>query len=232
MQTLRAELPTPSDALDWGPVAARGQVPLMLVRHGQTRANVERRFVGRTDVPLDDEGHRQAARLAARLQAVPRAALYASPLARARQTAEALGEPPTLDEALMELHQGELEGLDGPTAFARFPEVFAAWMSDPASAVIPGGEALTACQSRGVAALTRIAQAHRPGPPVIVVSHQLLIVTTLLAALGQPLNGLRKLSQSNTAVNLLGWSEAEGLRVWVQNDRAHLEDPPPVAAAR
>ena len=220
MQTLRAELPTPSDALDWGPVAARGQVPLLLVRHGQTRANVERRFVGRTDVPLDDEGHRQAARLAARLQAVPRAALYASPLAAEN------------DEALMELHQGELEGLDGPTAFARFPEVFAAWMSDPASAVIPGGEALTACQSRGVAALTRIAQAHRPGPPVIVVSHQLLIVTTLLAALGQPLTGLRKLTQSNTAVNLLGWSEAEGLRVWVQNDRAHLEDPPAPDAAR
>ena len=87
-----------------------------------------------------------AARLAARLRGVPRAALYASPLARARQTAEALGDPLTLDDQLMELHQGELEGLDGPTAFARFPEVFAAWMSDPASAVIPGGEA------RGLAA--------------------------------------------------------------------------------
>jgi hypothetical protein len=43
--------------------------------------------------------------------------------------------------------------------------------------------------------------------------------------LGQPLTGLRRLTQSNTAVNLLGWSEAEGLRVWVQNDRAHLDDP-------
>ena len=232
MQTLRADLPTPLNALDWGPVAALGQVPLLLVRHGQTLANVERRFVGRTDVPLDEEGRRQAARLAARLQGVPRAALYASPLARARQTAEALGDPLTLDDQLMELHQGELEGLDGPTAFARFPEVFAAWMSDPASAVIPGGEALSACQSRGVAALTRIAQAHPPGPPVIVVSHQLLIVTTLLAALRQPLTGLRKLTQSNTAVNLLGWSETEGLRVWVQNDRAHLEDPPAPDAAR
>ena len=232
MQTLRADLSTPKDALDWGPVAASGQVPLLLVRHGQTRANVERRFVGRTDVPLDEEGHQQAARLAARLQGVPLAALYASPLSRARQTAEAIKHPITLDDQLMELHQGALEGLDGPTAFARFPEVFSAWMSDPASAVIPGGEALLACQSRGVAALTRIAQAHRPGPPVIVVSHQLLIVTTLLAALGQPLVGLRKLTQSNTAVNLLGWSEAEGLRVWVQNDRAHLDDPSATGAAR
>ncbi|MCK6524959.1 histidine phosphatase family protein [Myxococcota bacterium] len=226
MQTLRAAPVAPRDALDWEPVAAQGQVPLLLVRHGQTRANVERRFVGRTDVPLDDEGHRQAARLAARLKSTPWTALYASPLARARQTAEALGDAPTLDDQLMELHQGELEGLDGPTAFARFPEVFSAWMSDPASAVIPGGEALPSCQARGVAALTRIARAHKPGPPVIVVSHQLLIVTTLLAALQEPLTGLRRLTQSNTALNLLGWSEAEGLRVWVQNDRAHLDDPP------
>lgn len=222
MQTLRDPLPAPQNALDWGPVAARGQVPILLVRHGQTRANLERRFVGRTDVPLDDEGRRQASRLAERLRGVPRAAVYASPLARARQTAEALGDAPTLDDQLMELHQGELEGLDGPTAFARFPEVFTAWMSDPASAVIPGGEALTACQSRGVAALTRIAQAHRPGPPVVVVSHQLLIVTTLLAALGQPLTGLRRLTQTNTALNLLGWSDDAGFTVWVQNDHAHL----------
>lgn len=210
----------PGAAERWDEVAARGEVPLLLIRHGRTAMNAERRFLGRLDVPLDEVGRQEAACVGARLRGLPRAGLYSSPLARAHQTAITLGDPEPVDD-LMELNQGQLEGLDGPTARARFPDFFDGWAQDPADVRVPGGETLSECRARAVATLSAIAARHQPGPPVIIVSHQMVLATALLHTLGQPLARFRELQLGNCSVSVMAHSAA-GLRVVSVDDRQHI----------
>lgn len=194
--------------------------PILLVRHGRTRHNAERRFVGRLDVPLDETGQEQAKRWAAAYRDLPIRGVYSSPLTRAKQTAEALA-PPTPVQGLQELDQGIFEGRLATEVMAEQPEFFAQWRRDPSSLRIPDGETLAECQTRCFAALTQLAQDAGPGQPIVVVAHQLVLASILLKVLQLPLNMVVRLHQSNTAVNLLSYDGR-----WLVhriNDRAHLK---------
>jgi broad specificity phosphatase PhoE len=175
---------------------------LLLVRHGQTEWNATRRVLGRTDIPLDATGEAQAARLRAALP--PVGAIYASPLARARQTAAALGEPRLVPE-LVEMDQGELDGLDPSGLAEKFGELALRWRADPAGVRLPGGETMDEVQTRALAALHRIAEGHAPGETVAVVTHQLVISAVLCALHGEPLASWRRFSHRNTAWSVVEW---------------------------
>ena len=207
--------------LPWTALADAGWTPLVLIRHGRTASNRERRFVGRMDVPLDDEGHRQAGLLGSRLASMPRQGLFTSPLSRAMQTSRPLGAALAVPE-LQELDQGDWEGRLGHEVMAEFPDFFAQWVRDPGAMRVPGGETLGECQARAVAALESVLAPHGPGAPVVVVSHQMVLHTVVLHALGLPLRQLRKLKQGNTAVNLLGFREGRWT-VRRLNDLDHLD---------
>lgn len=88
---------------------------LILVRHGETDWNVEGRYQGHSDVPLNARGRAQAARLAEALRGSDIRAIYSSDLARARETAEALAHATRLavqhDPRLREIDQGDWEGM-------------------------------------------------------------------------------------------------------------------------
>jgi len=131
---------------------------LLLVRHGETDWNAEGRLQGHTDRPLTDVGRRQAAQLADELAGHGIAAVYASDLARARETAEIvaarLGLPVRLDPGLREKNWGTWEGL---TPAER----------DGVELV---GETTEAHRERTLAALRRICARH-PGERVLVVTH-------------------------------------------------------------
>lgn len=219
VQTLPTSDPLSSAAAD---VAEAGEAPLLLVRHGRTAANAQKLFVGTLDVPLDDEGHRQAALAARRLRALPRAALYSSPLARAMQTAAPLGTP-ELVGTLKELHQGEFEGQPAMEVVPAHPEIFHAWAQDPTDVRVPGGETLRELAQRVMPTLEELGRRHGPGPPIVVVTHQMVLAVAVLSALGLPFRFLRHVRQPNTALTLMGWSE-RGFRVHRLNDHAHLED--------
>jgi 2,3-bisphosphoglycerate-dependent phosphoglycerate mutase len=164
---------------------------LVLIRHGRTAWNAERRFLGATDLPLDEVGQREAAGLGARW-AGAFAAVYSSPLLRARQTAAVLAPPEArIVHDLRELAHGDLEGLDGATAIARHPEFFAAFRADPTDVRPPGAdETFGALQRRALAAVRGIALAH-PGERVAVVAHQMVIASVLCAVRGAPLSAWR-----------------------------------------
>lgn len=158
---------------------------LVVVRHGRTDWNATGRFLGRTDRPLDDEGHRQAQGLVPWRGVFD--AVYASPLARAWQTAEVLaGEGVRREPALAELDHGELEGLRAEEAFARYPAFFEAWREAPESVTVPGGGALAAARDEALAALQSMVHRH-PGQRVAVVSHQLVLASVLATLEGAPL---------------------------------------------
>ena len=144
---------------------------LLLVRHGETDWNAEGRLQGHTDRPLSDYGRRQAQALAEELADEPLDALYASDLARARETAEIvgarLGLPVVLEPDLREKNWGTWEGLT-PTERAEVEFV---------------GESTEQHEERTLGALRRIAERH-PGGRILVVTHGGSVRRAQTAALG------------------------------------------------
>lgn len=107
---------------------------LMLVRHGETEWNVQRRYQGQSDVPLSEIGNRQAESIAGRLAGQEIDAIYASDLKRAWQTAQVIAAQTGLDvisePRLRELKFGILEGLTFEEAEEKYPEMITAWLDD------------------------------------------------------------------------------------------------------
>ena len=143
-------------------------VTLVVWRHGQTTYNVERRFQGQSDVPLNEVGLRQAAQAAPYLAALRPSAIFSSDLSRASVTADALarltGLTVQLDKDLRERSGGSWEGLTEAEIRERFPAERATWTP-------PDGESAKAVADRASAALERIADSMPAGTTAVVVSH-------------------------------------------------------------
>lgn len=145
---------------------------IRLARHGETDDNREPlRVQGRRDVPLNARGVAQAHELANALATDPPDTLYASPLLRARQTAEILAETltlePTFDARLAESDRGEWEGRLFNEIEREDPDNFARWRQAPAEFRFPGGESLAEQQQRVVEALEEIRGADHTAPLVV-----------------------------------------------------------------
>jgi alpha-ribazole phosphatase len=151
---------------------------LVLVRHGETDWNVEGRYQGQSDVPLNANGLAQAEALAGQLGGERFEAIYTSDLARAAQTAEALaartGAPIHPDPRLREIDQGEWEGLLLAEIEARYAEAFQRRRLDPLTAQPPGGESVGQVRERVLEVIREISRIH-PDGSVAVVSHGLAI---------------------------------------------------------
>jgi broad specificity phosphatase PhoE len=202
-------------------------IKILLVRHGETDWNLAGRFQGRSDVPLNRKGVEQASALASALRGESIAAIYSSPLARAKETARLIQvfhptAPLHEEEGLAEMDLGEFEGIEGPRWAEQNPEFRRAWRENPASVSMPGGESLEQVQARAVAALGRITRSHPHGSTLLICSHNFVILTILCLALELPLNRFRELKQGTAALNIL-YMRGGKLLAEVVNDRSHLE---------
>lgn len=218
-------VPRTRNSLDWQSIAEAGDVPVLLIRHGQTIWNKERRFLGCSDVELDETGRTQAALAASALADLTFQSIHSSPLSRARVTAETVGAGRGLAiqlvNGLQELNQGELEGRFGADVVAQYPEFIQAWATDPRDVRCPGGETMQECADRSVAALGAILKKAKPGPPVAIFTHRMVLSCLICHALDLPLRMWQKIGQKNTAINLLSWRDGK-LTVHRLNDVAHL----------
>jgi probable phosphoglycerate mutase len=159
---------------------------IYLARHGRTPYNHEGRFQGQSDVPLDETGRRQAAELAERAAAHGFAALWASPLRRARETAEIvaarIGLPIRFDARLMETDTGDWTHRSFAEMRERDPAGFAAWQNGDPDWRFPGGESFQEQGDRVMAALEEIAR----GPqPALVICHGMAIRLALARRRGE-----------------------------------------------
>ena len=154
---------------------------ILLARHGETVSNKERRFQGQLDVPLNDTGREQARALAERLREEPLAALYASPLSRARETAEivgaALGLEVRLDDRLKEVDVGAWQERLKDDLEREDPGAWAAFRAAGEDFRFPGGESLRDQQERVIDALVDVTQ--RGDLPALVVCHRGVIRAAL-----------------------------------------------------
>jgi probable phosphoglycerate mutase len=234
---------------------------LVLLRHGQSVWLAEGRFQGRADTPLSPLGRRQAELAGARLadvDAPPRlpvpagepVAVVHSPLARTRETAEAVvagfvaaGRPaPPLrpEPGIAEIAHGAWEGLYQREVEERYPAEIAGWRRDPVGVHAPGGEALPDVDGRVRAALAAVVDelaataaagpgaAGTPsyydphaGPWTILVGHDGAFKVALLALLGLPLDRFWTFTQTTTGIAVLDIRNGRTiLRAW--NRTEHL----------
>jgi alpha-ribazole phosphatase len=162
---------------------------LCLIRHGQTDWNLEGRYQGQSDVPLNEKGFEQARSLVGQLDGRSFAAIFSSDLMRARQTAEHiakdLGLTVQIEPRLREINQGEWEGVLVDDIKARYAEIWSQRTMDPANVRPPGGETVREVAERVSAALDDISRLF-PNGQVLIVSHGLSIATAICRDKGIP----------------------------------------------
>jgi broad specificity phosphatase PhoE len=192
------------------------------VRHGETAANTEMRYLGTRDDPLNERGIRQAEQAASALRDLPIAAVYSSPLRRAadtaRRIADARGLAVEIEQRLREGAFGQWEGLTRAEVAARDPELLARWEMDAAVAP-PGGESLAGV-ARRVLDLAEMLAGRHAGQSIVLVSHVAPIKALLTAALGAPPLSARRLFLDPGTISVVDWGEPPLVRVF--NSHCHL----------
>ncbi|MEQ1776187.1 MAG: histidine phosphatase family protein [Burkholderiales bacterium] len=199
---------------------------LILIRHGETAWNRERRMQGQTDTPLSDVGRAQAEAVGRRLAQHPFTALYSSDLSRAWDTAAAIarasGREIVREPALRERTFGMFEGLTYDEMAQRFPDEHARFSARDPDYAVPGGESPRQFFERTLACLNAIAHAHA-GDCVVVVTHGLVLDTLHRAAHHMPLDAKREAPLLNASLNTFQRS-ASGWRETGWGDVAHLAE--------
>lgn len=202
---------------------------IILIRHGETDWNRVRRLQGHLDVALNALGHRQARALAHVLAAEKPAAIYASDLQRARDTAQAVANrhpgTVTIDARLRERCYGAFEGLLYDEIDGHFPHAFSQWQARDPHARFPAGECqaetLHEFSARAVAAVTELAQRHH-NEKIIIVSHGGVLDCVYRAAYGMGLLVERQFDMKNAAINRLHWNGTQ-MKVLQWSDVTHLD---------
>ena len=185
---------------------------IVLVRHGATDWNLEHRCQGSTDRELSETGMQQAEAIANCLSYETFHGIYASDLRRAQQTAYLISQPHQLPVEvecdIRELDHGDLEGLTFAEIKTHHGEFLTRWRSEPAELQIPGGERLTDVAERAWQGLNRIADRHRFGDNLVVVSHNFPIVGIICRITSTHLNHYRTFHLDPGGISRLRRSES------------------------
>lgn len=217
---------------------------LLLVRHGATVNNAQRRYTGQTDVPMSALGRRQAQALAARLAPRHLDAVISSDLQRASllaaPIAEVHGVPLQLDPALREFSMGGWEGATIEEIREREPELLRAWEQHSMSFAPPGGESVYQVRDRLAGALARWYDENSAGT-VLWVTHGGCMGVLLCHLLGMDLAQRWQFRRDNAALNEIelgpliagleaGAPRARPATIVHLNDTCHLDELPDVEA--
>lgn len=201
---------------------------VLLARHGETAWNQEGRYQGHTDIPLSTTGEKQALALGARLSAIPLARAVASPLARARRTAELiLGDRTSmlrLAPALKEISHGEWEGKLVGEIEQSHPQMLATWKAGPPGnfPAGPGAESLQHVLERAWPALVDACQGLGQDDTVLVVAHDAVNRVLLLKLLGLPMERVWIFRQAPATLNVLSGPSVDSLQIVRLNDADHV----------
>ncbi len=199
---------------------------ICLVRHGETAWNAERRLQGHTDIPLNDTGRAQAAATAGLLAAHRFDAAYTSDLARAADTARAIGERIGLDAtpiaALRERHYGAFQGLTYDEAQRLHPEAYSHFKARTPDHPLPeGGESLSTFAQRVATALDTLVQRHA-GQQILVVAHGGVLDIIYRIASGRSLSQTRDFKIPNAALNWIRHQPPATWSIEQWAEEAHL----------
>jgi broad specificity phosphatase PhoE len=203
---------------------------VLLIRHGQSKGNAERRFGGHTATPLSARGHRQAEVTARTLKSESVTAIYSSDLARAIETARPLSKlvrlPINGTDAFRERSVGVMEGLTFEDAAQQHPEQYAALLRRDFEHVLSGGESYRQLLDRARQKLDEIIEQNRGGK-IAVFSHTgtiCILALHLMGALDSPELKPVWISSANCGITRFELRNDGFVRVLAINDTRHLTE--------
>ena len=189
----------------------------IVVRHGETAWNAQRRIQGHLDSPLNEEGLAQALLIAERLSSEPFDHFYVSDLGRARQTAQPLadrtGREPIVTARLRERCLGVFQGLTGPECGQRYPDDYRRFHSREPDHAMPGAESTRALYDRVSTQFEAWATEH-PDTRVLAITHGGVLDVLYRHVNGLPLEAARDYPLFNASLNSVRREEA----AWVLED--------------
>lgn len=199
---------------------------IILIRHGQTEWNRIERFRGRADVPLNAVGLEQAEATGKHVAAKWKvAAVYASPLSRAVQTAEAVakrfGLPVLPHVDLVDIYFGAWQGLSPEEVRQRWPEMADDWVNRPHLVQFPDGESLETLRYRAMKTVKELAARHA-GESIVLVGHTVINRVILLGVLGLGNERFWHLGQDNCAINVFE-TDGDDFTLESLNETCHLD---------
>ena len=198
---------------------------IYLVRHGQTAWNKEEIFRGRTDIPLDEIGLKQAELAAEYFVGMEIHGIYSSPLARALQTAQKIAQFHALSvqplEGIIDLSFGNWEGHAHQEIKSIDSERYRQWREEPHRVRLPGGETLDEARARSMAALEGVIQKHL-GKTLVLVSHRVINKVLICGVLGIENSHFWQIGQDTTAINLIQYKNGKYM-LSILNETCHLK---------
>lgn len=202
---------------------------ILLIRHGETDWNAEKRLQGHLDIPLNAEGRRQAAAAGQALLNEQLDAIISSDLLRARQTAQEIAAPRGMtvhvDPGLRERCYGAFEGMLYAEISQRYPEAFAAWRAHEIDARFPEGErvaeTLREFADRAIGTITRILN-ERQYRKIALVTHGGVLDCAYRVAQGIGFSRDRDFDIFNASINRFTWN-GTSLQLAQWGDVTHLQ---------
>ncbi len=204
---------------------------LLLVRHGETDWTVKERFLGQTNLPMNERGQKQAVALAKALSSEKIQSIYTSDLDRAMTTAQSIARiqeslqhatSVVSDSRLREMNFGEWDGLTYAEILERDPESVIAWQGDVLKTAPPGGESLEQLAGRLKPFLEDIAGAYLD-ETIVVVAHAGSLQCLLCLALGVSLKMYWQFRLAPASISQISLYP-EGAIMNLLNDTCHLKD--------
>ena len=196
---------------------------LILIRHGETDYNLQRKYCGFSDPPLNKKGILQAEKLTDRLRGIKIDKIYSSDSKRACETANIIFID-NLIEALQdfrEMNFGVFEGLRYDEIIKKYPRLYKNWSNNPAKVKIPQGETLRDLGERVKKRLSFILSQHG-NRKVALITHGGPIRVILCDALKLDLNSFWKIKQDIATLNVIDYPENSSPTVVKMNDTSHL----------
>ncbi len=201
---------------------------IYLVRHCEADGNIRRIFHGITDTLPTADGRRQLDFLAERFKDVKLDAVYASPLQRTRATADAVnryhGLPVQVDQRLIEINGGEIEGMDWEKIYAEYPELCRQWLQALHTFATKQGDSMQSVYDRARTTLQDLA-AQNPGKTLALATHGGFIKNALCWARYGDITRLMEVPwPENTSVSLLELDEKGNCTIRYADDASHLPE--------
>ncbi|MBU2473392.1 MAG: histidine phosphatase family protein [Candidatus Omnitrophica bacterium] len=195
---------------------------LILIRHGQTEWNRQRKYCGSTDVNLSEEGRQQGELLSQRLEKEKIDKVYSSNMKRARNFCNIVLKNTACEEifGLREINFGILEGLTYQEAMKKLPGIYEKWLDNPLVNHIPGAESLNNFAVRVRQAFLRILSLNE-GRSAALFTHAgpLRIILSDLLKVG--LKDIWQIKQDSGNINIIVFKNAES-KILLQNDTSYL----------
>jgi len=196
-----------------------------LVRHGQTEWNKKLTFRGRIDIPLNEDGHREAEALAEALKDKDIDAIYTSPLRRSIDTAQPTAKHFHLHivpvGGLIDISYGDWEGLTFKEVKEKYKDLYGQWEKRPDLVRFPHGETLDEVRERSFSAFKGIVK-ENPGQSILVIPHRVVNKVLLCAVLGLSNSHFWEIKQDTGCVNVIEYSN-DRFVVSMMNDTCHLK---------